>query len=82
MSELKSNLVTELSETELDQVAGGLAVSIGDVQGYAQSAANDFFQKNMTVAQQTFAGPNGSGTASVFNLQEIGSSAGQSTVIS
>lgn len=81
-TEIKTNLVAvELSETELDSVAGGLAVSIGDAKGFAQSAANDFFQKNLMVAQQTVAGPNGSGTASVMNLQEIGSSAGQSIAI-
>lgn len=83
MSELTSNFVAvELSETELDSVAGGLAVTIGDANGFAQSAANDFFRKTMTIAQQTYAGPNGSGTASVFNLEEIASSAGQSIVIS
>ncbi|MCY6493879.1 CTB family bacteriocin [Leptolyngbya sp. GGD] len=82
-SEIKTNInAVELSDNELDTVAGGLAIAIGDVQGYAQSAANDFFQKNLTVAQQTFAGPGGSGTASVTNLQAIGSSAGQSIVIS
>lgn len=82
MSELKSNFVAvELSETELDVVAGGLSVTIDDANGFAQSSANDFVQKNMTVAQQTFAGPQGSGTASVFNFQINGSSAGQSLAI-
>ncbi len=70
----------ELSEIELDAVAGG-AITISDVQGYAQSATNDFFQKNLTVAQQTFAGPNGSGTASITNLAEIGSSAANSIAV-
>ncbi len=83
MSELKLNFTAvELSETELDTVAGGLSVSIGDVNGYAQSSSNDFTQKQMTIAQQTFAGPNGSGTASVFNFNMVGSSAGQSIVVS
>lgn len=82
-NEIKTNInAVELSETELDAVAGGAAaVTIGDVKGYAQSAVNDFFQKNLTVAQQTLAGPGGSSTASVTNLQEIGTSAGQSIVV-
>ncbi|MBD1858030.1 hypothetical protein H6F69_20730 [Leptolyngbya sp. FACHB-1624] len=70
----------ELSEIELDVVAGG-AITISDVQGYAQTAVNDFFQKNMTVAQQTFAGPGGSFTSSVMNLTETKTSAGQSIVV-
>ncbi|MCU0548044.1 MAG: CTB family bacteriocin [Leptolyngbya sp. Prado105] len=70
----------ELSETELDAVAGG-AITISDVQGYGQTAFNDFFQKNMTVAQQTFAGPGGSFTSSVTNLSETKTSAGQTIVV-
>jgi hypothetical protein len=70
----------ELSENELDAVAGG-AITISDVQGYDQTAFNDFFQKNMTVAQQTFAGPGGSFTSSVMNLTETKTSASQSIVV-
>ncbi|MCU0548043.1 MAG: CTB family bacteriocin [Leptolyngbya sp. Prado105] len=70
----------ELSDNELDVVSGG-AITIGDVQGYAQTAVNDFFQKNMTVAQQTFAGPNGSGTGSVVNLGITGGFSGQNIVV-
>jgi hypothetical protein len=70
----------ELSDNELDDVSGG-AITIGDVQGYAQTAVNDFFQKNMTVAQQTFAGPNGSGTGSVTNVGVVGTFAGQNIVV-
>lgn len=67
----------ELSDAELDTVAGGLAVTIGDAQGYESLAGNNFAQKTLQIAQQTFAGPTGSGTASVFNLQEISSGAFQ-----
>lgn len=75
MSEFNSAI--ELSETELETVAGGLSVTIGDIGGFSQTAANDFTQKNLALAQKTFAGPDGSGTASVFDLKLIGSSAGQ-----
>jgi hypothetical protein len=79
MSEL--NNLAELTAADLDTVAGGLAITIGDAQGYAQSASNDFFQKNMTIAQQTFAGPNGSGTASAFTCQIIDTGAAQNIVV-
>jgi hypothetical protein len=71
------NNAIELSIDELDTVAGGLAISLGNVQGFASDASNSFSQKNLAVGQQTFAGPGGSYTASVTNLQEIFSNAGQ-----
>ena len=73
---IKNTVAVELSSDELDTVAGGLSISLGDGQGYASDASNKFSQKNLAVGQQTFAGPNGSGTASLTNLQEISSSAG------
>ncbi|MBD2603790.1 hypothetical protein H6G81_04400 [Scytonema hofmannii FACHB-248] len=80
-NEINNIGAVELSELELDTVAGGLAISFGDVQGFASDATNTFSQKNLTVGQQTFAGPNGSGTASLTNVQEIFSSAGQAIAI-
>lgn len=80
-SQIKNMDAVELSEQELDTVAGGLAVTLGDVKGYASDAANDFFQKNLTVVQQTSAGPQGSYTGSVTKLEEISSSAGQAITI-
>lgn len=76
---MNTELITavELSDAELDTVAGGLSVAIGDAKGYESLAGNDFAQKTLQVAQTTFAGPAGSGTASVFNLQEISSGAFQ-----
>jgi|GEM_PF-3017379 len=71
----------ELSLEELDTVNGGLAMSFGDVQGFASDASNSFSQKNLTVGQQTFAGPNGSATVSMANVQDIFSSAGQALAI-
>ena len=67
----------ELSEQELDTVAGGLSISLGDGQQFASDASNTFTQKNLAVGQQTFAGRGGSYTASMTNLQEISSSAAQ-----
>ncbi|MEB3217445.1 MAG: CTB family bacteriocin [Nostocales cyanobacterium 94392] len=71
----------ELSDEELDTVNGGLAISFGDVQGFASDASNSFSQKNLAVGQQTFAGPNGSATVSMANVQDIFSSAGQALAI-
>ncbi|TWH51370.1 CTB family bacteriocin [Dulcicalothrix desertica] len=71
----------ELSFDELDTVSGGLAISLGDIGGFASDASNTFKQKNLTVGQQTFAGSGGSYTASVTNLQEIVSTAGQAIAI-
>jgi len=80
-NEINNIGAVELSEMELDTVAGGLAISFGDVQGFASDAANTFSQKNLTVGQQTFAGPGGSGTVSLTNVQEIFSSAGQAIAV-
>ncbi|MBD2196885.1 MULTISPECIES: CTB family bacteriocin [Calothrix] len=74
--------VVELSEQELDNVAGGLALVLGDVNGYASQANNDFFQKELVVAQQTTAGPNGSSTGSITSLKEIATNAGLNIAIS
>lgn len=79
MNELNLNAI-ELSDAELDTVAGG-TITIGDVKGYGSDSLNDFFQKNLTVAQQTLAGPNGSSTASVTNLSQVSSSAGQTIFV-
>ena len=77
-----NHTAVELSEQELDTVHGGLSITLGDGQGFASDASNTFLQKNLTVGQQTFAGPGGSGTASMANLDEILSSAGQGIAIS
>ena len=76
-SVIKNTIAIELSEDELDTVHGGLSISLGDGQQFASDASNTFGQNNLTVGQQTFAGPNGSGTASMTNLDKIFSSAGQ-----
>ncbi|MGI2909454.1 CTB family bacteriocin [Tolypothrix sp. VBCCA 56010] len=80
-NEINNIGAVELSSDELDTVAGGLAISFGDVQGFASDATNTFKQTNLAVGQQTFAGPGGSGTVSFTNAQEIFSSAGQAIAV-
>jgi hypothetical protein len=80
-NDIKNTVAIELSSDELDTVAGGLSISLGDGQGFASDASNTFTQKNLAVGQHTFAGPHGSGTASLTNLQEISSSAGQGIAV-
>jgi len=80
-NEINNINAVELSSDELDTVAGGLAISFGDVQGFASDATNTFSQKNLAVGQQTFAGPGGSATVSLTNVQEIFSSAGQGIAV-
>ena len=71
----------ELSNDELDTVSGGLAITLGDVGGFASDASNSYSLKQLQVGQQTFAGPGGSYTGSVTNLQEIYSKAGQAIAV-
>ena len=80
-NEIKNTVAIELSEDQLDTVAGGVSITLAPGQGFASDASNGFGQKNLAVGQQTFAGPNGSGTASLTNLQEIFSSAAQGIAI-
>jgi hypothetical protein len=69
----------ELSEQELDNVAGGLSLS--DVHSFASGASNTFRKKTSMVEQGTFAGEHGSGTFSSVGIEDILSSAGQGMVI-
>ena len=78
---IKNTIAVELSEDELDTVAGGLVISLGDGQGFASNASNSFIQEKLAVGQQTFAGPHGSGTASLTLLEKISSTAGQGIAI-
>ncbi|MBD2202272.1 hypothetical protein H6G33_11615 [Calothrix sp. FACHB-1219] len=78
---IKNIGAVELSEQELDNVAGGLALVLGDVNGYASQATNGFSQKDLIIAQQTTAGPNGSSTGSITSLKEVASSAGLNIAI-
>lgn len=71
----------ELSLDELDTVAGGLSLSLGDIKGFTSAVSNTFSQKSLGVAQQTVASPGGSFTGSITQLQDISSGAGQGIAI-
>ena len=68
----------ELSDLELDNVAGGLGISIGNGQNLSLDTNSSFSQKVFQVGQSTFSGPNGSSTTSLFNVSEIFTDASQS----
>ncbi|BAY31084.1 hypothetical protein NIES2107_29380 [Nostoc carneum NIES-2107] len=76
-TEIKNIAAVELSEDELDNVAGGFGIILGDGQSLSLGTGSTFQQKNLAVGQQTFAGPNGAGTTTLVNAQEIFSDAGQ-----
>ena len=76
-NEIKKMVAVELSEAELDTVAGGFSISIGEGQNLALDTTSSFQQKNIGVGQQTMAGPGGAGTVTMVNAQDIFSNAGQ-----
>ena len=73
--------ITELSEGDLDQVSGGFAIDLGDLDGLFQSSGSFFSQENLSMDQATFAGPGGAGTLSSLDYQKIDSGAFQNTGI-
>ncbi|MDZ7958835.1 MAG: CTB family bacteriocin [Aulosira sp. DedQUE10] len=76
--EIKNIVAVELSEDELDNVAGGFGgIILGGGQNLDLATNSTFQQKNLTVGQQTIAGPNGAGTTTLVNAQDIFSTAGQ-----
>ncbi|BAY99245.1 hypothetical protein NIES37_32240 [Tolypothrix tenuis PCC 7101] len=80
---IKNIAAIELSEDELDNVAGGVGefvLSGGQNLGLFTGAS--FQQKNLAVGQQTIAGPGGAGTTTLVNAQEIISNSGQGLFIS
>lgn len=81
LSAISESAAIELSEDDLDNVSGGLGVNFGDVDSFAQQSGNFFSQKNLSVGQATFAGPNGSGTISQVDFQQIDSGAFQNIAV-
>jgi hypothetical protein len=71
--------LAELSEQELDNVAGGL--SLNGVHKFASSAGNTFSKKTSMIEQGTFAGEHGSGTFSSVGIQDVFSTADQGMLI-
>ncbi|MBD2240867.1 hypothetical protein H6G35_30500 [Aulosira sp. FACHB-113] len=76
-NEIKNIAAVEMSEDELDNVAGGFGIVLGGGQNLGLFTDSSFQQKNLAVGQQTVAGPGGAGTTSLVNAQDIISSAGQ-----
>lgn len=79
--EIKNTDAIELSEAELDTVAGGFAISIGEGQSLAFNTFSNFSHKSTIIAQETFTGFGGSYTGSFIHIQETTSSAGQSLIV-
>ncbi|OUL25962.1 hypothetical protein BV372_27415 [Nostoc sp. T09] len=76
--EIKNIVAVELSEDELDSIAGGFGgISIGYGQNLGLFTNSSFHQSNLAVGQQTVAGPTGAGTTTLVNAQDIFSNAGQ-----
>jgi hypothetical protein len=80
-NEIKNTVAVELSEQELDNVAGGFAINIGDGQNLGLDTNSSFHQSNLAVGQSTFAGAAGAGTVTVVNAQDIFSQAGQGLTV-
>ncbi|BAY99562.1 hypothetical protein NIES37_35460 [Tolypothrix tenuis PCC 7101] len=76
-NEIKNIAAVEMSEDELDNVAGGFGIVLGGGQNLGLFTDSSFQQKNLAVGQQTVAGPGGAGTTTLVNAQDIISSAGQ-----
>ncbi len=67
--EIKNITAIELSEAELDNVAGGQSLDLGTL--------STFEHKNVSLGQQTLAGPNGAGTSTLVSIDKTISAAGQ-----
>ncbi len=67
----------ELSDLELETVAGGFAFSIGDGQSLSLGTNSSFGQKMLQVGQATTSGPGGSGTQTMISAGSIFTDASQ-----
>ncbi len=65
----------ELSDQDLDCVAGGF--SMGDLSSMFSGSESNFSQTHMAMGSQTFAGPQGAGSVSMFEFDKIESSSKQ-----
>ncbi|BAY50280.1 hypothetical protein SAMD00079811_79090 (plasmid) [Scytonema sp. HK-05] len=72
--QIKNNQV-EMSEQELDSVAGGLDVSLGNVGNFTQDSASNFKATNFEIQDFTTAGPGGASTGTAAELQQTQSNA-------
>jgi hypothetical protein len=68
-NEIKNQFAVELSEDELDTVAGGFA--LGNGQSLTNDSVSKFSQKDLLVTGGTVAGPNGAGNTFGVAAREI-----------
>ena len=76
-SEIKGQFAVELSEDELDTVAGGFSLVLGNGQSLTNDSLSQFQQKTTIVSGGTVAGPGGAGTTFSAGLQDISSLSNQ-----
>ena len=76
-NEIKNQMAIELSEDELDTVAGGFSLVLGNGQSLTNDSVSQFQQKTLLVSGGTFSGPGGAGNTFQVAAQEISSSSGQ-----
>jgi hypothetical protein len=76
-NEIKNQFAVELSDSELDTVAGGLSLVLGNGQSLTNDSISQFSQKTLLVSGGTFAGPGGTGNTFNVAAQETTSSSGQ-----
>ncbi|BAY50276.1 hypothetical protein SAMD00079811_79050 (plasmid) [Scytonema sp. HK-05] len=73
-SQIKNNQV-EMSEQELDSVAGGLDLSLGNVGGFIQDSDSNNKTTNAAIQDLTTAYPGGASTGTAAELQQTQSNA-------
>ncbi|BAY50279.1 hypothetical protein SAMD00079811_79080 (plasmid) [Scytonema sp. HK-05] len=73
-SQIKNNQV-EMSEQELDSVAGGLDLSLGNVGSFTQDSDSNNKTTNAAIQDFTAAYPGGASTGTAAELQQTQSNA-------
>jgi hypothetical protein len=76
-NEIKNQMAIELSDSELDTVAGGFSLVLGNGQSLTNDSLSQFQQKTTIVSGGTVAGPGGAGTTFSAGLQDISSLSNQ-----
>ncbi|BAZ39320.1 hypothetical protein NIES4101_52720 [Calothrix sp. NIES-4101] len=70
-NEIQNQFAVELSDSELDTVAGGFSLVIGNGQSLTNDSVSKFSQKDLLVSGGTFAGPGGAGNTFGVAAREI-----------
>ncbi|BAZ39317.1 hypothetical protein NIES4101_52690 [Calothrix sp. NIES-4101] len=76
-NEITNEFAVELSDSELDTVAGGFSLVIDNGQTLTNDSVSKFSQKDLLVAGGTFAGPGGAGNTFSVAAREIKSFSNQ-----